>query len=137
MGPLNPGSAAESPSHRRVFVCHPAKVSEEAGCAKTILSTLARRAYRVKSAAVCCSSSSTVPTVDIKKDTGTTAPGSGSTLLTGVITFSGTANTVVTGTLISTVATLTLAAGDRLTVSFAGTVGSIVNATVSVLLVPC
>jgi hypothetical protein len=46
MGPLNPGSAEESPSHRRVFVCHPAKASEEAGCAKTILSTLARRAYR-------------------------------------------------------------------------------------------
>ena len=35
-----------SPSHRRVFVCHPAKAAEEAGCAKTILSTLARRAYR-------------------------------------------------------------------------------------------
>lgn len=98
---------------------------------------LARRAYRVKSCAVCCSSSSTVPTVDIKKDTGTTAPGSGTTVLTGVITFSGTANTVVAGTLVSTIATLTLAAGDRLTVSFAGTVGSIVNATVSVLLVPC
>ena len=25
MGPLNPGSAEESPSHSRVFVCHPAK----------------------------------------------------------------------------------------------------------------
>jgi mono/diheme cytochrome c family protein len=46
MGPLNPGGAEESPSHRRVFVCHPAKAAEEAGCAKTILSTLARRAYR-------------------------------------------------------------------------------------------
>ncbi|MEO8260916.1 MAG: DUF1592 domain-containing protein, partial [Acidobacteriota bacterium] len=46
MGPLNPGTAENSPSHRRVFVCHPAKASEEAGCAKTILSTLARRAYR-------------------------------------------------------------------------------------------
>ncbi|MEO8259932.1 MAG: DUF1592 domain-containing protein [Acidobacteriota bacterium] len=70
MGPLNPGSAEESPSHRRVFVCHPASAAEEAGpasaiaaarsrrssqdivkasedgCAKTILSTLARRAYR-------------------------------------------------------------------------------------------
>jgi hypothetical protein len=57
MGPLNPGGAEESPSHRRVFVCHPAsakgfagvgppKAAEQAGCAKTILSTLARRAYR-------------------------------------------------------------------------------------------
>jgi hypothetical protein len=46
MGPLNPGTAENSPSHRRVFVCHPAKAADEAGCAKTILSTLARRAYR-------------------------------------------------------------------------------------------
>ena len=28
MGPLNPGSAENSPSHRRVFVCHPAKAAE-------------------------------------------------------------------------------------------------------------
>jgi hypothetical protein len=46
MGPLNPGGAEESPSHRRVFVCHPAKAAEETGCATTIVSTLARRAYR-------------------------------------------------------------------------------------------
>ena len=57
MGPLNPGGAEESPSHRRIFVCHPAsakgsggagpaKPADEAACAKTILSTLARRAYR-------------------------------------------------------------------------------------------
>jgi hypothetical protein len=46
MGPLNPGSAEESPSHRRVFVCHPATAAEETGCAKTILATVARRAYR-------------------------------------------------------------------------------------------
>jgi hypothetical protein len=46
MGPLNPGGAATSSSYRRVFTCHPEKPSDEAGCAKTILSTLARRAYR-------------------------------------------------------------------------------------------
>jgi len=46
MGPLNPGGAATSPSYRRVFTCHPEKPADEAGCAKTILSTLARRAYR-------------------------------------------------------------------------------------------
>jgi hypothetical protein len=46
MGPLNPGGAATSPSYRRVFTCHPEKPTDEAGCAKTILSTLARRAYR-------------------------------------------------------------------------------------------
>jgi hypothetical protein len=46
MGPLNPGSAEESQSHKRVFVCHPSKPGDEAACAKTILTKLARRAYR-------------------------------------------------------------------------------------------
>src|SRR5262249_34536426 len=46
MGPLNPGGAAASPSYRRVFACRPEKPSQEAACATTIVSTLARRAYR-------------------------------------------------------------------------------------------
>ena len=37
---------SETPSRRRLFLCRPADVSEEAGCAHAILSTLARRAYR-------------------------------------------------------------------------------------------
>jgi len=98
---------------------------------------MATRAYRVKGASIICSSTSTVPTVDIKKETGTTAPGSGTTILTGVMTFSATANTRVTGTLVSTVATLTMAAGDRLSVTWGGTVGSITGAVVTISLVPC
>jgi mono/diheme cytochrome c family protein len=46
MGPINPGGAATSASYRRVFTCRPAKPADEALCAKTILTTLARRAYR-------------------------------------------------------------------------------------------
>ncbi len=46
MGPLDPGGAATSESYRRVFVCRPTKPSEETPCAKTILTTLAKRAYR-------------------------------------------------------------------------------------------
>jgi hypothetical protein len=46
MGPINPGGSASSPSYQRVFVCRPAKATDEAACAKTILSKLARRAYR-------------------------------------------------------------------------------------------
>ncbi len=46
MGPINPGGAASSPSYQRVFTCTPTKASEEAGCARTILSSVARRAYR-------------------------------------------------------------------------------------------
>jgi hypothetical protein len=75
VGPYNPIGAADSPGRRRIFVCQPAAsaaaaasagprrsalreggpkpgeggpktASEESGCAKTILSALARRAYR-------------------------------------------------------------------------------------------
>lgn len=97
---------------------------------------MANRAYRVKAASCSCSSTSTVPTVDVIKDTGTTAPGGGTSVLTGVMTFSATANTRVTGTPSSTVATVTMAAGDRLSTKWAGTVGSITGAIVSVLLEP-
>ena len=46
-GPQNPtGPGADTPSRRRLFVCHPANGAEEGSCAKQILSTLARRAYR-------------------------------------------------------------------------------------------
>src|SRR5688572_26681079 len=46
MGPINPGGAESSPSYKRVFICKPKSVADEPACAKTILSTLARRAYR-------------------------------------------------------------------------------------------
>lgn len=97
---------------------------------------MANRAYRVVAASIINSSTSTVPTVDVTKDTGTTAPGAGSTVLTGVMTFSATANTRVTGTIIGTVATTNLAAGDRLATKWAGTVGAITGAMVCVTLVP-
>jgi Protein of unknown function (DUF1592)/Protein of unknown function (DUF1588)/Protein of unknown function (DUF1587)/Protein of unknown function (DUF1585)/Protein of unknown function (DUF1595)/Planctomycete cytochrome C len=52
-GPFNPTGPGDTPSRRRIFICSPsrgglpaASAREEAGCARTILSTLARRAYR-------------------------------------------------------------------------------------------
>jgi len=45
-GPYDGKGPGDTPSRRRVFGCHPAKASEEAACARTILSTIARRAYR-------------------------------------------------------------------------------------------
>jgi hypothetical protein len=45
-GPFDAGRAVDTPSRRRLFVCQPRSTSEEAGCARTIVSTLARRAYR-------------------------------------------------------------------------------------------
>jgi len=46
-GPL-PGTSSigESPSRRKIFVCTPVSLGEEEDCARTIISTLARRAYR-------------------------------------------------------------------------------------------
>ena len=45
-GPYNGQVPQDSPSRRRIFVCHPASRTEETACATKILSTLARRAYR-------------------------------------------------------------------------------------------
>ena len=45
VGPYNPSDAGDSPSRRRIFVCEPKTTAAENGCSKTILSTLARRAY--------------------------------------------------------------------------------------------
>ncbi len=45
-GPYGVEGPGETPSRERVFVCRPTGPSDEATCAATILSTLARRAYR-------------------------------------------------------------------------------------------
>src|SRR5207248_5792313 len=45
-GPFNGKSAAASPRRRRIFTCHPANPSQETACAKQIVSTLGRHAYR-------------------------------------------------------------------------------------------
>lgn len=45
-GPYNITGRGDTPSRARIFVCTPATAKEEEPCAKTILSTLARRAFR-------------------------------------------------------------------------------------------
>ena len=45
-GPFNATGVADTPARRRIFVCQPSTRAEEAPCARQILSTLARRAYR-------------------------------------------------------------------------------------------
>ena len=45
-GPYLTKGPGDTPSRRRVFVCRPATVADEEPCARSILSTLARRAYR-------------------------------------------------------------------------------------------
>lgn len=97
---------------------------------------LAARAYRVKAISVVFSTASTSGTAQVNKDTSTNAPGAGTALMTGTVSLAGTANTVVNGTLVATAATLQLAAGDRLSVTFGGTLTSLAGCTIVVALVP-
>ena len=46
VGPLAPKGAGRSQARARIFSCTPAGAAEEAGCARSILADLARRAYR-------------------------------------------------------------------------------------------
>ena len=45
-GPFNSKGVSETPSRQRIFACRPSAASAEIACAKTILSKMARRAYR-------------------------------------------------------------------------------------------
>jgi hypothetical protein len=45
-GPFHPAGASDTPSRRRIFVCHPDAGTSDDACAREIVSTLARRAYR-------------------------------------------------------------------------------------------
>jgi len=45
-GPFNAKGAGDTPSRRKIFVCHPATAAEEIPCGRKIISTLARHAYR-------------------------------------------------------------------------------------------
>ena len=76
--------------------------------------------------------------LQVTKDTGTTAPGAGTDLLTNNanagFNLKGTANTVQAGTLTVTAASLLLAAGDRLSVDFAGVLTTLAGVLVHVRL---
>jgi cytochrome c5 len=50
-GPFNPTGAGDTPSRRRIFLCKPASKADEEPCARRIISTFARRAYRGMSTA--------------------------------------------------------------------------------------
>ena len=45
-GPFDATGRGETPSRRRILVCEPAGAAEEAACAREVLATIARRAYR-------------------------------------------------------------------------------------------
>ena len=72
-------------------------------------------------------------TLQVQKCTGTTAPGSGTALLTGTVSLAGAANTVLSGTLIATTASKRFAAGDRCAIDISGTMTSLANGVVTLL----
>jgi hypothetical protein len=46
LGPYTIGGAGETPSRKQIFICRPGSAGEEPLCARKIIGTLARRAYR-------------------------------------------------------------------------------------------
>lgn len=102
---------------------------------------VANRAYRVtaiREVHSTAGSDGSAVNVQVTKDTGTQAPGAGANLLTNNTNagfdMKGTANTVQTGTLTATTADLELAAGDRLSLDFAGTLTALAGVVVTVSL---
>lgn len=99
---------------------------------------IANRAYRVKAVRVKEVTVGTSETLTFHKDPSGTAAGSGTAILTGAITLGGSSNNVpIAGSLVTTVASLTMAAGDSLSFTIGGTVGSAAGLGISVMLVPC
>lgn len=76
-------------------------------------------------------------TAIVTKDTGTTAPGAGTTLFaSGSFNLASTANTVQNASVTTTVATKTLAAGDRLAIKFANAIQATSGLTVTACMAP-
>jgi len=88
--------------------------------------------YQVAGATVTFSTASTSGTITVKVDTSTNAPGAGTAQLTGTMSLSGTANTPVNGTVISS--PNTISAGDRVSFTTAGTLTNLAGGTLTVIL---
>ncbi len=88
--------------------------------------------YKVASVAVVFGTASTSGTLQVEVATGTQAIGAGTNQLTGAASLSGAANTTVNGVLIAAPTTIT--GGARINLIFAGTVTSLANAAVTVIL---
>lgn len=96
---------------------------------------IANRIYRIKGVRASLVLQGTSVTVNVTKESGTTAPGAGTAVITAAMALA-VSNTVVAGTLAAATATLTMAAGDRLSFTIGGTVGSATGLTITVMLEP-
>lgn len=88
--------------------------------------------YQVAGVSAVFGTASSSGTLQVEVATGTQAIASGTNQLTGTVSLAGTANTVVSGTLIAS--PTTVSAGARINLIFGGTVTSLANAAITVLL---
>jgi hypothetical protein len=95
----------------------------------------ADRPVRVKAVSVTEAIFGTSETFTFQKDTGTTAPGAGTAICTAAVVMAA-SNTRVPGALVTTVATVSMVAGDRLSFTVGGVVGGAAGLIVSALLTP-
>lgn len=96
---------------------------------------IANRAYRIKGIRGSLVLQGTSLTVNVTKESGTTAPGAGTAVISAPMALA-VSNTVVSGAMVATVATVTMAAGDRLSFTIGGTVGAATGLTITAMLVP-
>ncbi len=97
---------------------------------------IATRAMRLKAAYCSVVTHGTSETISLTKDASGAAPGAGTAMLAAVMTPAA-SNTPVTQAASSTIATATLAAGDRISFLTGGTIGAAAGLTITMLLVPC
>ncbi len=97
---------------------------------------IATRAMRLKKAYCSVVTHGTSETISLTKDASAAAPGAGTAMLAAVMTPAAN-NTPVTQAASSTIATATLAAGDRISFLTGGTIGSAAGLTITMLFVPC
>lgn len=88
--------------------------------------------YQVAAASVVFGTASTSGTMQVEVATGTQAVGAGANQLTGTMSLAGTANTTVNGTVIAS--PTTISAGARVNIIIGGTMTSLANCAVNVLL---
>lgn len=96
---------------------------------------IATRAVRLKKAYCSVVTHGTSETISLTKDASGGAPGSGTAMLTAVMTPAA-SNTPVTQAASATIATATLAAGDRISFLTGGTIGTAAGLTITMLFVP-
>lgn len=97
----------------------------------------AHKAFEVVAVSACwgtAESTAATLTLQVEKLTGTTAPGSGTELLSSSIDCKSTANTVNYGTLITTPENLLLSRGHRLAVDFSAAANELADVAVNVIL---